>query len=273
MEEAAKIAQDGWVEGAEQAIRVRDRILAAYPPQKRPVKYGIAGTVPNIAKAVAGDLMNMRVPDEDKSRRRPVITLISNMAGSCMVDQKALSNRAAVVAALVDQIEAAGYSVEVMSTAYASSSYRRKDAFLYAVSVMAKPSDQPVDMKRLTFALGHASMFRRFVFADLGTQDIIRRNIGSGLGYTSEISIKSLEEKSVFYLPSCNKNSKFFKDEEKALTDGRQYMIDCLTKQKCPAFYNRKKFTDDDEARINKLNEDLEYVNESDVEVDFDDDD
>ena len=247
MEEATQIAKDGWKEGAEQAIRVRDRILAAYPPQKRPVRYGIAGTTPNIPRAVAGDVLNMRLPDESKSKRRPVLTLISNMAGLCYIDPNALSNRAAVVAALVDQIEAAGYAVEVLSTAYGSN---HSKSFMKAVTVVAKKSDQPVDMPRLSFALGHASMFRRFVFAELGSDPVLEKNLGWGLGRTREMDPKSIENMDIYFLPSANGRQEYFKTEEAAQEQGRKYLIECLTKQKCPAFFDRKKFTDDEKESL-----------------------
>lgn len=232
MDEALKIATDGWKEGIARIERIRNRIAAMHPKKAIPIKYGIAGVTPSIPRAVAGNIFNMRAPDLRKSKRRPVITLVSNMACNWTVNAEALGNRAAVVAALVDEIESAGYSVEVVSTATT-----KNGTFKSAVSVIVKKSDQFSDLSRLSFAMGHPSMFRRMVFAEWGSEKSCKEGLGLGLGY--HLSFTPTEEDAFngnFYVPSAEHSSKLFKDEETAGTKGLEFLKQQLAKQGCPAF-------------------------------------
>ncbi len=242
METAIKMAREGWKEGAENVENMRRRIEAANPTQKRLKQYSIAGSTPSVPRAVAGNIMNMRVPDEARSRKKPVITLVSNMSASCMVDAEQMTNRAAAVTAIIDKIESSGYSCEVIATATGSNDYRdygreegESEGFTTAISVLVKRSDQPVDIVRLAFALGHASMFRRLVFADKGTY---APELGCGLGYSNEPQVPKDEDfdiKGIYILPSANKNGRFFKDEETSMHEGLNFLMLALQKQGCPA--------------------------------------
>lgn len=243
METAIKMAREGWKEGAEQVESMRRRIEAANPTQKKLKQHGIAGVTPNVPRAVSGNVMNMRMPDETKTKKRPVITLLSNMSASCMVDAEQMTNRAAAVTAIIDKIEASGYSCEVIATATGSADYRdygREEGenvgFTVAISVLVKRSDQPVDIVRLAYALGHASMFRRLVFADKGT---FAPELGEGLGYSGEPQLprdENFDLKSIYVLPSANKKGRFFKDEATSMREGLNFLMLSLQKQGCPAF-------------------------------------
>lgn len=189
MEEAIALAESGWKEGVDQLEKTRNRVLSANPLLPKPIKYGIAGVTPNVPRAVSGNILNMRQPDMDKSKRRPVLTLICNMSANCGVSSSAITNRAAVVAAIVDQIEVAGFSCEVITTATSrGGGFAGSSGFSAAISVVLKRSDQAVDLSKLAYGLGHASFFRRLIFADKGSAKICKDGLGSGLGYPYNIS-------------------------------------------------------------------------------------
>lgn len=244
MDTALKMVREGWREGGEQVERLRERIEANSPQSTRLIKYGIAGTNPSVPRAVAGNLFNMRVPDLTRSRKRPVITLVSNMAANCGVDARQITNRAAAVAAIVDKIESSGYSVEVISTATTKGSEfswsgTSDPSYTSAVSVVVKRSDQPVDTIRLAYGLGHASMFRRLVFADWGTEPSAERGLGRGLGSHMEMLVPKDDEfdvKGIYTLPSAEKHGEYFDSEERSMTDGLNYLMGNLKEQGCPAF-------------------------------------
>lgn len=242
METAIKMAREGWKEGADQVERLRRLIEANNPTSPRLIRYGIAGTTPNVPRAIAGIPVNMRVPDLTKSRKKPVITLVSNMSANWTVGAKHISNRAAAVAAIIDKIESSGYSCEVLSTAttrggswWAGGS---KD-YTAATTVCLKRSDQPVDIVRLSYGLGHASMFRRLVFADWGVEPTAQNGLGEGLGCNCEIFLPESDEfdnKAIYTIPSAEGISKLFETEELSMTEGMNHLLRELKKQGCPAF-------------------------------------
>lgn len=233
--EALKMGKEGWKEGADQVYRLRDRILAKHPLIKRPVQYGIVGAVPNIARAVAGNIMNMRIPDSAVSKRRPVITLISDMSAHRGIDKDAISNRAAAVVTIIDQIESKGFACEVLSTALTKAGYGRESGHKCTNVIVVKESSQPVDVARIAFSLGHTAFFRRLVFADWGGHKH-NEPLSDGLGHTYEFKVKEYNHKGYFVLPSAEKQPGCFESEEATETQGLPYLVYELKKQGCPAF-------------------------------------
>lgn len=250
MDEALRLAKEGWVEGAWRVEKLRGRVLAASPIIKRPAQYGIVGAVPSVPRAVAGNPMNMRILGSSVSRRRPVITLISNMSNNCSITAESICNYAAVVCALIDHIEAAGFATEVISIAPTTG----RKGYTALNAIKAKESTHPVDLKRLSFALGHVALFRRMVFADWYFDYSNKSGLGSCLGQAGVISSEGFAEKMMFLLPPVGKNTKVFKTEDSAATEGIQYLIEQLKRQGCPAF----PLTREEKERM--LAEPLEYV-------------
>lgn len=234
MAEALDLAQEGWKEGGNLVARLRDTISAMHPLAPKPIVYGIVGSTPNVPRAVAGNILNMRTTDLSRSRKRPIITLWSEMSSLCHVDKDAISNRAAVVAAIIDQIESVGFSCEVISSASTDCRWTTNSPRM-ATSVMVKEAGQGADAQRLAFGLGHSAMFRRMVFADWGS-DHDNKRIGKGLGSGHPVKKESLLEQKIYYLPGAGSNEKAFATEAAAATLGLQYMINILRTQGCPAF-------------------------------------
>lgn len=234
MEEAIKLARYGWQEGVKRIKAIRTAIHAANPMTKKPITYSIAGSTPNVPRAIAGNIMNMRTVDLARSRKRPVITLLSDMSAHCGHDAEEFLNRAAVVAALIDRIENEGYCCEVIAYGTTKrSSYNGKDSLVSQVSVMLKNSNQPVDMARLAFGLGHPAMFRRLIFAQWGI-DKANERLGSGLGHCFELPKDGLHDKAIYMIPSIN-STNAFDSPEKAVKEGLPYIIKDLKEQGCPA--------------------------------------
>lgn len=234
MEEAIRLIREGWKEGIELVERMQRRILARYPISKRRVEFDVVGDVPSVARAVSGNPKNMRKPDPHRSRRRPIITLISDMAATCGHEPVELINRAAAVAAIIDHVEAAGHSVEVVAVAYSQSTKHEIRSH-----VMVKESHQPVDIARLAFGLGHAAMFRRIIFADWSIDDF-NKPLGRGLGYNHKIKLgtqeqKDLEEKHMYVVGSVEYTRNIFLTEESTETHGLNYLLAGLKYQKFPA--------------------------------------
>lgn len=232
MREAVELVRNGWQDGAACAARLRDKINAAHPMGPRMVRHDVAGAFPVVARAVAGNPLNMRRIDSAKLRRRPVVTLISDICCAHYIDAKVLINRAAVVAAVVDAVEAAGFSCNVVG--YART--QRSDELSALAAVSLKQSDQPADIARLAFGLGHSAMLRRLFFA-AWTQNTFTEKLGGGLGtVTSFQPTKALAARGIYVVPGPQECSEKFTSEEKAATVGLAHIVGSLTKQGCPAF-------------------------------------
>lgn len=244
MDTSLRMARTGWPEGATTVTKIRDRVLAQNPIRKQPIKYGIAGSTPNVPRAVSGDPLSMRADEYGRNKRKPVITLVCNMSANCGVEAITINNRAAAIAAVVDQIESVGYSVEVVTTA---TSHRGN--FKAVTSILVKQSHHPVDIGRLAFGLGQTSMFRRMVFADWGF-DKACEALGRGLGHSgNDAVIDGDNGHLIFKVPSAEGVSKYFKDDTTTATDGVKYLVDFLRSQDCPAF---PKMTKDEKEAFNK---------------------
>lgn len=231
-QEAVDMAVNGWPEGSQIIDEVRNHILTLNPMLVKPIAYSVAGAYPNVPRAIAGNPMNMRVPDLAKSRRRPVFTLICNMGALGWVHPDSITNRAACVAAMIDQIEAKGFACEVVTTSIAEG----LGDFKVGVSIVVKKSSQAVDIVRLAFSIGHASFFRRLVFAARGQEQFNKNRLGYGLGCTQTISTKGLAEKDVYVLPGINECEQYFRTPELSAKEGLKFLSDSLAEQGCPAF-------------------------------------
>lgn len=257
--EAIDMAYHGWKEGGEACEKARGYIRALNPLSPRLVKYAIAGAVPNVPRAIAGNPMNMRVAeDKNIQRKRKNITLVYNMCEPWYVGKDAITNKAAVTAALIDEIEGKGFSVEVIAVA-ATGSHRVRAM----TSVCVKESHQPVDINRLAFALGHSAMFRGLLF---GTWECDHdcEGLGYGLGRVSttvpipesNAELRYTITSGVCYeeRPECKPvKMAHFETMELAATKGLNGLVRQLQLQGCPALEKKEHedvLAEDDEEEI-----------------------
>lgn len=255
--EAIDLAHHGWKEGGEIIERTRGYIQALNPLSPKLVKYGIAGTTPNIPRAVAGNIFNMRQPDLTRNQKRKTITIIYNMCEAWYAQADAVSNKAAVVAALIDEIEAKGFACEVISVA--NTGYAGKIRAI--TSVCVKESHLPVDINRLAFGLGHAAMFRCFMFGSWQSEEFASR-LGGGLGTVSTtVATKEDNENNIYTITSGHYNNKIkidlFNTMESAAKEGLNMIVSELQRQGCPAFEKKDHEDGLDEEPVEQEEEDF----------------
>jgi hypothetical protein len=230
MASAVAMCRNGWSEGATRAARLRDKINAANPMGPRVVKWDVAGSVASVPRALAGNPLNMRRIDSTRLRRKPVLTLLSDMSCNGGVAADAITNRAAVVAAIIDSIESAGFACEVVAFNCSSES-----SIAQVTAATVKESGAPADIGRLAFSLGHASFFRRISWAAF-TCDSFTKDLGVGLGHATALDQDEANQRGVYILPSAGANESVFATEDNAATRGLDFLIAALRKQDCPAF-------------------------------------
>lgn len=229
LSDAVQLAKTGWPEGATRAAYLRDRIVANSPMARSLTRYGMAGARPSVPRYLAGNPAHMVQYEPAKSRARPVITLINDLSTQAIVEAKALFNRACVVAAIIDVIEAAGFSCGVVSK-YETVTPR---AAYHFHSVVVKEPDQPADIGRLAFS-GHPAMLRRLLFGAATTDKHIQ-SIGHGLGTPGSVPRHDLPANCYLLEPVTMNNNTLFDHEDAASTVGLEYLLNSLRKQHCPA--------------------------------------
>jgi hypothetical protein len=233
--QAIDLCRNGWREGAETVAKLRDKINAANPTGPRIVRYDVAGAYPVVARAVAGNPLNMKRIDTARVRRRPVLSLVSDMCASANVYAAYITRRAAAVAAIVDAAEAAGFQCEIVAAF-------RTDAHNLACHglVTVKEAGQPVDLPRMAYGLGHAAMFRRQGFG-LMTMDRKNKPLGTGLGIPHAIEQRDIfADAGTYVIPGFGQGYTpqvaHFASDDATATKGIAWLIEGLRAQNCPAF-------------------------------------
>lgn len=232
---ALKLCRDGWQDGATTVARIREKIMIENPQRAEYARWDVAGAYPSVARAVSGNPLHMRRKDFADTHKRPVLTIVHHCGGLAETQSTSFANKAAVVAAIVDVAEDAGYSVELIAV---SASARSADGptFVHETAVIVKRAGDPVDVARLAFAVGHPSFFRRMVFALRGS-DRFNAPLTCTLGRTCDY--QQTAPQGVYMLPSIRGNEDKFNTEQAALTKGLSFYLDILAKQGCPPFQNR----------------------------------
>ncbi len=227
--EARDLLLNGWHDGATRAAKIRDKINANNPMGPRLVRYDVAGPIVHVGRYLSGNPLHMKRIDAAKMRRRPVLTIVSHFGAMADIEANAMLNRAGVVAAVVDAIEAAGYSCHLIAyTASLGSNISAETA------VTLKEAGQPVDIARVAFGLGHPAMLRRLTFA-WRCSTAACKPLGGGMGSTKYEGLK-LPEGS-YMIPSIGLLGEGnFATEERAATQGLDVILRALKSQGCPAF-------------------------------------
>lgn len=230
VESAIKMCLRGWPEGAERVAKLRDKINAAHPVSRQYAVYGVAGAIPNVQRCIAGNPQHMKRLDTARARQRPVITLINHMGGLATVSADCFLNKCAVIAAVIDSIEAAGYSCHLIG---ASQVTNASGDYLCGTAVTIKEAGDALDIGRVAFGIGHVAMLRRILFG-VRSSDTDNKQIGDGMGTTAEFG-KDLPAHT-YLLPSINLDNQNFKSEALAATVGLNGILNALARQDCPAF-------------------------------------
>ena len=159
MAQAISLARHGWLEGAEQAVALHAGVQATIPTRRKLARYDVAGAVPSIPRALAGNPMGMRRMTARETAQRPIISLVCDICVSSSFPAEDMLRHAAAVAAVVDLLEESGFRCAVLVVARVTSRVNSE------IVVCLKQPEQPLNLSVLAYGLGHPSMFRRLMFS------------------------------------------------------------------------------------------------------------
>lgn len=193
---AVELATFGWHEGAEKL----QQVIASMPhkPYTHPARdYDVAGCYPDVARACAGDPLNMVVFRAPESAQRPVVRLFIHCGFNHNVTTYAVENRGAAICSIIDAIEANGQAVELLGIWYAKS---RDNTASVAIETLLKKAGEPLDIDRLAFVLMNASMHRRFAFAlyELNPE-LPRYQWTTGYGQSADLATDEIPQGVVYF--------------------------------------------------------------------------
>lgn len=156
MDEALKLAREGWRVGAE-AIRDVDGLCAGVDNAPT-FGHDVAGIFPDMGAFMAGEPEHMFAPmaDEEPMRR---IRIVIPAAYPCSVKQSAIQEYGKALAALIRSIEATGVAVSLATVHKVLAGGR-----VVILPVVLRDYGDTLDLDRVAFA-GHPSYLRRIMFA------------------------------------------------------------------------------------------------------------
>lgn len=197
MGDALKLARDGWQEGADRALPLLDRVNFARPVKRALVRYDVAGAVPNVARYLAGTPLHMKNKAPSQTNQRPIITLVSSTAAPWYVKPETFEAAAVAALAIVDRLEDAGFRVEIIAgrresndstgTADATGKNNTKGD-RSEVFFRLKAAQDPLDVARVVFGIGHPAVHRRLLFAVGEMHPAYKKSLGSWQGYAVAIA-------------------------------------------------------------------------------------
>lgn len=180
MPDSIRMAQVGWPEGAEEARKLHDGIMATEPQRLRLAQWAMAGSVPSVTRALAGNPMHMRRMVRKETAQRPVITLVCDIGVNWNFPASGMIAHAAAVAASVDFLEDAGFRCEILSV---TRSVNREMGLEQVIRL--KTADQALNLSVVAYGLGHPAFFRRLLFAQCYCEPDAKP-VGEGLGAASK---------------------------------------------------------------------------------------
>jgi hypothetical protein len=156
-EGALKLAREGWADGA---TRMANAIatLPALESVSR-VGYSVAGGSPSIGRYCSGNPLHMRTRKREHGHK-PAITLAVNVVANQSGRAECMSNYGLAIARYTDQLELAGYPVEVVAVCMSQQSGRR-----VAHSWTVKEQGHAMNLADMAYSIGHPGCFRRLGFA------------------------------------------------------------------------------------------------------------
>jgi hypothetical protein len=197
-EQAKQMARSGWREHIQEIDKYRAKIVPIITEKVlRPKQiYSVAGYNVDVGSFMAND-PECFLSREYEERNYPgqIYKIVVSISFSASISPETITQRGAMICALIDAIEFAGHRAEVIcndaSAENDSSEHRQgkyKEDGWFEVSVTVKKVSQPLEMSDLAFCLSHPAMLRQIMFsvAELeGWSDF-----ASNYGYPAEASDK-----------------------------------------------------------------------------------
>jgi len=171
--DSKKLALTGWQNGLVEIDKFQARVnevITSKIVRHQPV-YAVAGNYIDIGNYLSNDpeCFIAKVYDESNQKGK-IITIVCSISFSAAISPATIIQRGAMICALIDAIEYAGYRAEVVCNEASSSTYwnrdgNNKEAGWFEIDVTVKKASHPLNRIELAFCLAHPAMLRRMMFS------------------------------------------------------------------------------------------------------------
>lgn len=181
---------DGWVEGADRMRAIAEGIEGEMGNQMeaKQVCHDVCGQALDVAAYLSGQpecFMDLQQVQRAGAGR--VVSIVLNNT-SCK-DTKSVTylNRGAALLSLIDILETAGYRCDLtVFCSFCNDNYSHE----FVVMIPIKAGNEPANVERIAFALGHPAFTRRAVYNIMDGQPLkYRRTIGRGTKGLSRVGL------------------------------------------------------------------------------------
>lgn len=171
--ESKRVALMGWQNGLIEIDKFQARVnelITSKIVRHKPV-YAVAGNYIDIGNYLSNDPECFITKEYDENNHKgKIITIVCSISFSSDISPETIIQRGAMVCALIDAIEYAGYRAEVIcnetSSKYSSNrDGNNKECGWFEVDVTIKKANQPLNQIELAFCLAHPAMLRRVMFS------------------------------------------------------------------------------------------------------------
>jgi hypothetical protein len=220
---ACKLASLGWQQGARNLAtgleRLRPQATAHYK------RYAVSGQRLSVVRYVTGNPRCMVKKATDQNAK-PAIRLAVNVCANAGTTAENMSNYGLAIASYVEQLEQAGYKVEVLAVIPDKLDAQRIKRAVYSWTV--KGLYDRMNFSDMAFSIGHPACFRRLGFA------LIERTPSEtvyGYGAASDIKPTDLPDGNYIILNGMPQSNQHSTTPEKALSHIAKVISEAMQKQ------------------------------------------
>lgn len=205
LEEAIKLAEDGWNEGVERIEQLsaklsEELVTMLHTPE---VHFDVTGDMLDVGRYVNGepeDFMSL-VPAEIETHPK-ILHLGVNITANWNVGGETMIRKGAAVVALIDTLEQHGKRIEVDCIGHVDS-----EAGETTTTIRVKDSNAPVQLANLVYLLAHPSTLRRLLFCSwehLPEEERRARGFRLGGSYGRAAALRNVEAYDI-YIPETDR--------------------------------------------------------------------
>lgn len=159
--EAARLAMDGWTEGAKRLSDLRDELMDKVGELLPEDTYimDVSGFDVDVGAYLAGEPECMVTHTQQPGRNRHIHVMV-NIATKASATPNSMMMRGLMAAGVVDALESMGHTVtlDVVNLLYGVGDYKMTHI------TTVKRASEVLDLERVVFACAHPSMLRRLTF-------------------------------------------------------------------------------------------------------------
>ena len=161
-------------------------------------QFGVVGSQASVPRYLQGIPTNMVSRNMTYSKQK-VVTITKGISYSGWWTSEAILEESIKALQIIQSLESAGKRVRLNVMVASSNSRDTKHTIC---KVCVKQPDERLNISKMSFALAHPAMLRRFFFRWMETDPFVNFDIGGGYGSPSRLSIrKTAMAENEYYIP------------------------------------------------------------------------